>query len=445
MRRALFALTALVLSAGWAQDASSQCSITRLDINGTATLCSDFGDDWRWTGPNGFTSSAMCIDAVAPGTYTLRAFDSATGTWSDPCSQTVGDPPPPPSCGISGPDSVCAGESVTWCAPAGEFAFAWSGPNGFASTGSCITVSAAGTYTLTVSDGNGSSEPCSQTLRVVDCTPLETVQECPAPARWWASACGNTQLGMDPTRMGQIASGVDQRSAVWDFGGTRAGFQALVSPVRHGRPYAAARRHYAAVIANLVASDMDVIDGNGRTIGLAPDMTLDGISGVAPGTTLAAWVAATEATLHGFDENACKQSSAREAVRRIRAEAREINSGARQGGCGLSQAMLADDDEEELFGSTSMVTFGGAGSPFSGAGSTRMRLSLERADDVELEVMDLTGRRVKVLARGTLPAGTHEWSWDGRSDGGQVMRPGAYFLSGRIGGVRATQRLMLIR
>lgn len=444
MRRALFALTALVLSAGWAQDASSQCSITRLDINGTATLCSDFGDDWRWTGPNGFTSSAMCIDAVQDGLYTLRVFDAATGTWSEPCSQQVGDPAPPPGCSISGPDSVCAGESVTWCAPSGEFTFAWSGPNGFASSGACITVSTPGTYTLSVSDANGTGEPCSQTLRVVDCTPLETVQECPAPARWWASACDNTQLGMDPVRMDQIASGVDQRSAVWNFGGTRAGFKALVSPVRHGRPYAAARRHYAAVIANLVASDMDVIDGNGRTIGLDADMLLDGISGVAPGTTLAAWVAATEAALSGLDENACRQSGARETARRIRAEAREINSGARQGGCGLSHALLADDDDEELFGSASM-TLGGQATPFSGAGSTRMRFTLERADDVELDVIDLSGRRVKVLARGTVPAGTHEWSWDGRSDAGQVMRPGAYFLSGRIGGVRMTQRLMLIR
>lgn len=453
MRRALFAITALLMIVGRAQEASGQCSITVLDLNGTPTLCSDYGDDWRWTGPNGFTSSSMCIDAIADGTYSLTVFDAASGTWSAPCSHLVGDPPPPPSpptCGISGPDSVCAGETVSWCAPSGNFTFAWSGPGGFTSDGSCITVSAGGTYVLTLTDpATGlSSEPCSQTLRVVSCTPLESSQKCPAPARWWAAACGNTDLALDATRMGQVASAVDQRSAVWNFGGTRAGFHTLVSPVRHGRAFIAARRHYAAVVANLVANEMEVADATGRAIGLSADMVLSGIQGVPAGTTLGAWIASTESILLGMNENSSRDRHARDVLHRIRAEAREINGGAHQGGCGgLNQSLLADDDGDEFEsfggGQGGAVISTGGGAPFSSAG--RMRWSLDRAESVELDVIDVTGRHVKELARGTWSAGTHDFAWDGRDDDGKVLRPGAYFLLGRIGDARLAQRLILLK
>lgn len=207
MRRVLFAITALLLIAGRAQDAAAQCSISVLDVNGVPNLCSDYGDDWRWTGPNGFTSSAMCIEATTPGTYTLSVYDFATNTWSAPCSHTVGEPPTAPGCAISGPDTVCVGQSVTWCAPVGDFTQVWSGPGGFSSTSSCITVSEPGAYTLTVTDvATGmASEPCSQTLRLVDCTPTQPILKCPAPARWWASVIGGRETGMDGTQQSAIA------------------------------------------------------------------------------------------------------------------------------------------------------------------------------------------------------------------------------------------------
>jgi flagellar hook assembly protein FlgD len=74
-----------------------------------------------------------------------------------------------------------------------------------------------------------------------------------------------------------------------------------------------------------------------------------------------------------------------------------------------------------------------------------VRFTLERSDDVALDVLDLAGRHVKVLARGTFSAGAHDRTWDGRSDSGEALRPGAYFVAGRIGGVRLAQRLILLR
>lgn len=451
MRRAMLAITALLLIAGRAQDAAAQCSISVLDMNGTPTLCSDYGDDWRWTGPNGFTSSSMCIDATVDGTYTLQVFDFATNTWSEPCSHTVGDPPTAPGCAIDGPDSVCAGMSVLWCAPSGNFTVAWSGPGGFSSSAACISVSEPGTYSLTVTDAatGMSSEPCSQTLRVVDCSPPAPIINCPAPARWWASVMG-AEAGLTTARQSTIAGEVDERSGALDFGGTPQGLHELLLPKRHGRAWHAARRHYAAVLANIVADGYDVWDANGRRIGLSPSMTLDQVPGVPAGTTLASWVATTEATLLALDEHSSRSRGARDECRRIKLQAREINGGAHTSGCsGLNQSLLADDDDEEMdgFGDASLTTFGSGGGGGAGpfASGRGVRFTLERSEDVALDVIDLSGRRVKVLARGTFAAGSHERAWDGRSDSGELMRPGAYFVAGRIGGVLLAQRLILIR
>src|SRR5262249_43916466 len=156
------------------------------EVNGVTTLCAMGGDAWEWTGPGGFTSTDMCVTAAAQGLYTLRVFDATTGTWSDPCTQQVGNAPTPPSCSIQGGDSVCDGSSVHWCGPAGSFGYSWGGPNGFAASTACIDLSSAGLYALTLTDlsTGASSNPCVQTLRVVDCSPPHTTDVCPRSARW---------------------------------------------------------------------------------------------------------------------------------------------------------------------------------------------------------------------------------------------------------------------
>src|SRR5437773_11198899 len=126
MRRVLIAVGVVLLIAARAPQAFGQCSISVLDVNGTPMLCADNGDGWQWTGPGGFAATDMCIIASTPGTYALRVYDASTGQWSDPCSQTVGQLPGP-SCSISGADSVCAGSSVQWCGPTGDYDYAWSG------------------------------------------------------------------------------------------------------------------------------------------------------------------------------------------------------------------------------------------------------------------------------------------------------------------------------
>ena len=64
--------------------------------------------------------------------------------------------------------------------------------------------------------------------------------------------------------------------------------------------------------------------------------------------------------------------------------------------------------------------------PFSR--TTTARFSLAQHGRVSLAVFDVTGRRVRSLADGDLPAGTFHESWDGRDDAGRVLPAGVYLV-----------------
>lgn len=450
MRRVLIAIAACVLIATRAQDAFGQCSITQIDVGGSTMLCAGNGDAWQWTGPGGFTATDMCVTVTLPGTYTLRVFDAASGIWGDPCSQLVGTPPTGPSCSIDGPDSVCAGSSAHWCAPAGSFAYAWSGPGGFSATTACVDVSAAGTYSLRLTDPStgATGDPCTLTLRVVDCSPPHTTDVCPRNARWWTWGCASTGAPIAPDAFARVAAGVDQRSAVWDYGGTADGLCALLQRSRHATQMSATKRQYATVLANLTAAALGITDANGQTIGIDPNHAVEGMRGKAAAMTVGQWAAATEQTLLSLSASTGHDRHQRDALERIRQEARQINAGARSGACFGQAGGTSDDDDDGLTGEpdspTASFSAGGAtgSGPFSGP--TRVRWTLERASQVELAIVDVTGRRVRHLVSGMYAAGTQEFSWDGRDDDGRAVRSGAYFMAGTIDGQRTSQRLFLL-
>jgi hypothetical protein len=393
----------------------------------------------------------MCVTVTLPGTYTLRVFDAATGLWSDPCSQQFGDPPPAgPACAISGPDSVCAGSSAHWCGPEGNFAYAWSGPGGFGASTACVDVSAAGSYSLRVSDlsTGAAGDPCTLTLRVVDCSPPHQSDVCPRNSRWWTWGCSPHHAPIAPDQFARVATGVDQRSALWDFGGSADGLCKLLQRQRNGTSMSAAKRQYATVLANLTAAALGITDANGQTIGIDPNHVVSGVRGMAPGMTVGGWAAATEQTLLALGSNSGHERQKRETCDRIRREARAINGGARNGACFGQMGAMADDDDDDLSGepdataSSSFSAGGSAGGPFSGP--SRMRWTLERPAQVELAIVDVTGRRVRHLVSGVFSVGTHEFAWDGRDDDGRTVRAGAYFMAGTIGGEHTSQRLILL-
>ena len=74
------------------------------------------------------------------------------------------------------------------------------------------------------------------------------------------------------------------------------------------------------------------------------------------------------------------------------------------------------------------VDFLAPASPNPFRGRTAFRFGLARAGDVRLELYDVSGRRVRTLASGTLPAGEHSSAWDGRDEHGNAVRPGVFFV-----------------
>ena len=453
MRRFATAILAVLVTASLAREAAGQCSITHTAVAGAWELCADNGTAWQWTGPGGFAETSECVTVDVPGTYTLRVWDGLNGLWGLPCSWSFTQVPTGPSCSIAGDDSVCAGESTMWCAPGGAAGYSWTSPTGRHSAGTCLFVSEAGEYTLVLTDANGATDTCRRTLTVYDCNPPQRRSLCPLTARAWAQSCNGRAPVVSAAAFDDIAARVDERSQVFSYGGTPSGLRALLRHDRHHWSEAArAKRHFAAVLANLSAADAQVVGRDGRDVGLDGSMTLDSLRGVVPGTLLADWVSTTEGRLMALASSTARSRTARDEWRRIAGQARAINrmSSACAGGLG---ALLADDDDDSVVraGDVPVVT-DGAGTTTSSTprtdprtGLTRLSWTLERSGPIEVAVMDITGRRIRHLVNGTFAAGTHEFTWDGRDDDGRAVRVGAYFVAGRIGNERLTQRLFLLR
>jgi hypothetical protein len=75
---------------------------------------------------------------------------------------------------------------------------------------------------------------------------------------------------------------------------------------------------------------------------------------------------------------------------------------------------------------------------------TRIAYRLPAAGSVRLEVFDLQGRRVRVLAEGPHPAGRHEAVWDLRDGTGRRVAAGAYFVQIRTPREQAAQRVLVL-
>jgi plastocyanin len=66
-------------------------------------------------------------------------------------------------------------------------------------------------------------------------------------------------------------------------------------------------------------------------------------------------------------------------------------------------------------------------SPNPAPGRTDLRFRLEAPGRVTLDLADVQGRRVREVFDGELGAGVHNFTWRGRSDGGENLPAGIYF------------------
>jgi hypothetical protein len=76
---------------------------------------------------------------------------------------------------------------------------------------------------------------------------------------------------------------------------------------------------------------------------------------------------------------------------------------------------------------------------------TRLELSLATAQDVQLEIYDARGARVRRLHSGPMAGGTRVLVWDGRDGQGRAAASGVYLVRLTAGRVASTGRVVIVR
>ena len=81
------------------------------------------------------------------------------------------------------------------------------------------------------------------------------------------------------------------------------------------------------------------------------------------------------------------------------------------------------------------------------SGATEIRFTLERPDRVEVRLFAISGRLVRTLAAGALPAGEQSLRWDGRDDHGDRLPPGVYFAQVTFvgSGLRQARQVVVLK
>ncbi len=90
-----------------------------------------------------------------------------------------------------------------------------------------------------------------------------------------------------------------------------------------------------------------------------------------------------------------------------------------------------------------LVVHAPAPNPFNPQVTVRFELPRETGL-AELEIFDVAGRRVRVLAASSLAPGAHEFTWNGTDDGGRRMPSGVYLMRLRAGQEQAMHRVTLL-
>lgn len=108
---------------------------------------------------------------------------------------------------------------------------------------------------------------------------------------------------------------------------------------------------------------------------------------------------------------------------------------------GTASAAASGDSPVRAGGTARILA--SAPNPFVWA--TAIRYEVPRAGAVELAIYDASGRLIRSVVDGELPAGVHAVDWDGRSDSGEEVAGGVYFCRLRVGGESHARPVVLAR
>ncbi|MCD6248833.1 MAG: T9SS type A sorting domain-containing protein [candidate division Zixibacteria bacterium] len=76
---------------------------------------------------------------------------------------------------------------------------------------------------------------------------------------------------------------------------------------------------------------------------------------------------------------------------------------------------------------------------------TTIEFGLPTRSDIELEVFNILGQRIRLLLKETLPAGNHKVMWDGKYASGVSAPSGIYFYRIRTGNTSLVRKMMLVK
>jgi subtilisin family serine protease len=79
------------------------------------------------------------------------------------------------------------------------------------------------------------------------------------------------------------------------------------------------------------------------------------------------------------------------------------------------------------------------------ATETTLSFRLAAPGQVSLTVYEPSGRQVRTLVNGTLPAGEHSLAWNGQDDAGQRVAAGVYFYELKTEGTKAQRKMLMIQ
>ena len=76
---------------------------------------------------------------------------------------------------------------------------------------------------------------------------------------------------------------------------------------------------------------------------------------------------------------------------------------------------------------------------------TRISFTIPESEHVQLQIFDVSGRKVKTLFDGELAAGEHSFEWDATDDAGHRVATGVYLYRLTAGNITASKKMTLIK
>jgi hypothetical protein len=77
--------------------------------------------------------------------------------------------------------------------------------------------------------------------------------------------------------------------------------------------------------------------------------------------------------------------------------------------------------------------------------TTFFQYTLPKNDFLQIDIYDITGHLVRTLVKGERSAGTYTVSWNGKDTRGKSVCSGIYFYSLKVGNLRSTKKMLLVK